>query len=74
MPIMDGIEATRWITTVFPDVKVVAFTFSAEKNTMKQMFEAGASGLLLKGCGSADIASAIKTVAIGKELWSALKE
>ena len=36
MPVLNGIEATRWITTVFPDVKVVAFTSSAEKNTMKQ--------------------------------------
>ena len=66
MPVMDGIEATRWITTVFPDVKVIAFTSCAEKSTIRQMFEAGASGILLKGCGSVEIISAIKAVAEGK--------
>ena len=66
MPVMDGIEATRWITTVFPDVKVIAFTSCAEKSTIREMFEAGASGILLKGCGSVDIISAINAVAEGK--------
>ena len=66
MPVMDGIEATRWITTVFPDVKVIAFTSCAEKSTIREMFEAGASGILLKGCGSVEIISAIKAVAEGK--------
>ena len=66
MPVMDGIEATRRITTVFPGVKVIAFTSCAEKSTIRKMFEAGASGFLLKGCGSVEIISAIKAVAEGK--------
>jgi DNA-binding NarL/FixJ family response regulator len=61
MPVMDGIEATQWITTVFPDVKVIAFTSCSEKSIIKKMFEAGASGFLLKGCGPVEIISAIKT-------------
>ncbi len=66
MPVMDGIEATRWITNVYPGVKVIAFTSCAEKSTIREMFEAGASGILLKGCGSVEIISAIKAVAEGK--------
>ena len=66
MPVMDGIEATRWITTVFPDVKVIAFTSCAGKSTAKEMFEAGAAGILLKGCGDVEIMSTIKAVAEGK--------
>jgi DNA-binding NarL/FixJ family response regulator len=66
MPVMDGIEATRWITSVFPGAKVIAFTSCAEKSTIREMFEAGASGILLKGCGSVEIISAIKAVAEGK--------
>ena len=62
MPVMDGIEATQWITTVFPDVKVIAFTSCSEKSTIRKMFEAGASSFLLKGCGSVEIISAIKAV------------
>jgi len=66
MPVMDGIEATRWITTVFPDVKVIAFVSCAEKSAIREMFEAGASGILLKGCGSVEIACAIKAVVEGR--------
>jgi DNA-binding NarL/FixJ family response regulator len=74
MPVLDGIEATKWITSVFSDVKVIAFTAFADKSTMKRMFEAGASGFLLKGCGVAEIASAIKTVAEDKEVCVTVKK
>lgn len=63
MPVMDGIEATRWITTLFPGVKVIAFTSCAEKSTIRKMFEAGASNILLKDCGSVKIISTVKAVA-----------
>ncbi len=67
MPIMDGIEATRRITSVFPDVKVITFTSSTDKDTTKKMLEAGASGFLTKGdCGLVEMTSAIKTAAEGK--------
>ncbi len=65
MPVMDGIEATRWITTVFPGVKVIAFTSSADNDTMGRMFDAGASDFLVKSCGFGEITSAIKTMAKG---------
>lgn len=66
MPVMDGVEATRWITTVFPNVKVIAFTSCSEKSTIRRMLEAGASGFLLKGCGAVEVISAIKAVDGGK--------
>lgn len=66
MPMLDGIEATRWITSVFPDVKVIAFASCAKKSTIRKMYEAGASGFLRKGCGSVEIISAIKAVTEGR--------
>jgi NarL family two-component system response regulator LiaR len=60
MPVMDGVEATQWITTVFPGVKVIAFSSSADNHTVKSMFEAGASDFLDKSCGFGGITSAIK--------------
>jgi DNA-binding NarL/FixJ family response regulator len=65
MPTMGGIEATRRITSAFPDVKVIAFTSSDERSVIKNMFEAGASAFLVKGCNSVEIVSAIKTVTEG---------
>lgn len=61
MPVMDGIEATQLITTVYPNVKVIAFSSCAEESTKRKMFEAGASGFLLKDCGLKEIISTIKT-------------
>ena len=66
MPGMDGIEATRWITTVFPDVRVIAFTSCADESTARKMFDAGASGILPKGCGDVEFISTVKAVAEGK--------
>jgi len=66
MPAMNGVEATRWITTVFPDVKVIAFASRAERSMVREMFEAGASGILLKGCGLVEIVSAIKAAVAGR--------
>lgn len=66
MPIMNGIEATRRITTAFPGVKVIAFTSCSDNSTIKKVFEAGASDFLLKGCGPVEIISAIKAVTKGK--------
>ena len=70
MPVMDGIEATRWITSVFPDVKVIAFTSCSDKSMIRKMFEAGASGFLLKGCGFVEIISAIKSCGREQKLWA----
>lgn len=70
MPVMDGIEATQWITSVFPDVKVIAFTSCSDKSIIRKMFEAGASGFLLKGCGFVEIISAIKSCGREQKLWA----
>ena len=59
MPVMDGVEATRKITMKFPDIKVIAFTSSPDRDTIEAMLDAGASKYLIKGCGIADITSAI---------------
>jgi len=59
------LEANRWITNVFPHVKVIDFTSSTENNAKERMFEAGASDFLLKDCGFGQITSAIKAVTRG---------
>ena len=65
MPVMNGIEATRRIVEDAPDVKVIAFTASSDNGAIEQMFKAGASGLLPKGCEFEEIVSAINTAVTG---------
>lgn len=71
MPGMNGIEATREITKQTYDVKVLAFSSDLERRIIEEMFKAGASGYLLKGCGVTEIISAIKTVHVGQSYLSA---
>ena len=48
MPEMDGLEATRLLTAVMPDVKVVILTASEEETTLFDAIKSGAQGYLLK--------------------------
>ena len=48
MPEVDGLEATRLLTTAMPDVKVVILTASEEETTLFDAIKAGAQGYLMK--------------------------
>ena len=48
MPIMNGIETTKWITDNHPNVKVLALTVEEDENTILKMIRSGAKGYLLK--------------------------
>jgi len=62
MPGLDGIEATRQITSKFSSIKIIALSMHTNKLFVMDMFEAGASGYLLKECASAELATAITAV------------
>ena len=66
MPGLDGIDATRQITSEFPSVKVVALSMHSNKLFVMDMFEAGASGYLLKECAFAELATAIDAVRVNE--------
>ena len=59
MPILDGIEATRSITSNFPDTKVIIFTMYTDPTYSNRAAQAGACHFLSKGCHKADILDAI---------------
>ena len=50
MPGVDGIAATREITTRFPQVKVVMFSAYDDPALTSSAMELGAFGYLVKGC------------------------
>lgn len=70
MPGVNGIEATQWITSHTPDVKVIAFTSDPEIWILKEMFKAGACGYLVKGCKKEELTSAIYAVTAGRSYLS----
>ncbi len=67
MPELNGIDATAKILELSPDSKIIALSMHSEKHFIIQMFEAGASGYLLKKCASNEILTAIRNVENGQQ-------
>lgn len=68
MPGLDGIEATRRIRTVRPDVAVLILTISDRDRDLIQAIKAGARGYLLKSAESRDVIEGIRRVAAGEAI------
>ena len=66
MPGMGGIEATRRIVRLLPDVKVIALTVLDNDPFPAQLNEAGARGYLTKGCPASEMLDAIRMVYRGQ--------
>lgn len=69
MPNMDGIEATKAIKQLYPEIKVLAMTMFDQHDAIKQMLDAGATGYLLKNSGIKMLSKAITTVANGETFF-----
>jgi DNA-binding NarL/FixJ family response regulator len=66
MPDMNGIEATRLITSELSEVKVLALSMEPDRRYVVEMLRAGAKGYVLKESNLGDLAVAIRTVADGE--------
>jgi DNA-binding NarL/FixJ family response regulator len=66
MPRRNGVEATRRITTRWPNVQVLVLTTYDDDELVFQSIEAGASGYLLKDVGSDALADAIRAASRGE--------
>ena len=60
MPVMNGIEATRILSRELPQIKVIALSMHAERDTAEAMRQAGAVAYLTKGGPSEDLIAAIR--------------
>jgi two-component system invasion response regulator UvrY len=70
MPGIGGIEATRKILKIAPDVKVIAVTVLSEDPFPNQLLDAGARGYISKGCGAEEMLEAIRMVMHGQHYIS----
>jgi DNA-binding NarL/FixJ family response regulator len=48
MPVMNGIETTKWLKDNHPEIKVLALSMECDEPTILAMLRAGAKGYLLK--------------------------
>jgi DNA-binding NarL/FixJ family response regulator len=66
LPGLSGVEATRRLTALAPDVQILIFTAHAEDQTVVDAVQAGACGYLLKDAPSKDLVRAIEAAARGQ--------
>ena len=62
MPDLNGIDATRVITSTPKNTKVIALSMYSDKQFVQGMMQAGASGYLLKDCAFDELVHAIRAV------------
>ncbi|MGI5129416.1 response regulator transcription factor [Pseudonocardia sp. CA-107938] len=69
MPAVDGISATRHLVRSFPEPpRVLVLTTFGNDGYVYDALQAGATGFLLKRARPAEIAQAVRTVAVGDSL------
>jgi DNA-binding NarL/FixJ family response regulator len=74
MPELDGVQATKEIVKHLPDTEVLVLSMHADDNYVRNAFDAGAKGYLLKSAIDVDLVGAIRAVAEGKRfIGSGLK-
>lgn len=67
---LNGIEMTRQIKQRYPHIKVLLLTVSEDADTIKEAFEAGVSGYVMKKAGKAELQKALNTIAAGEKYYS----
>jgi NarL family two-component system response regulator LiaR len=66
MPEMDGVEATRQIRQLYPQVQVIALTSFKDDDLVQRVVKAGAIGYLLKNTTAPELAGAIRNAFAGQ--------
>ena len=70
MPEMDGIEATRLITTEMPEVKVIVLSMQCDESYRETLRQAGASCFLPKDSAFEELLRAIEALTADEREWS----
>lgn len=70
MPGIGGLEATRKLLRLDPDMRIVAVTVCDEEPFPSRLLKAGAAGYLTKGAALEEMVRAIRTVASGQRYIS----
>jgi len=70
MPELDGLEATRRIKAVCPEVAVLALTVHNDDESIVEILQAGAAGYLVKSVFGEELVQAIRAVVSGDMVLS----
>lgn len=65
MPVMNGIECTRQVRHLHPDIKVLVVSMHDHESYLLEMLSMGADGYILKNSSKEELVFAIKRIAAG---------
>jgi DNA-binding NarL/FixJ family response regulator len=71
MPEMNGIETTRTIIKNNANARILILTMHLNEEYLNQVLTAGASGYILKSTDIGEMLNAIRSVAVGTQIFSA---
>ena len=69
MPLLNGLEASRQLHKVLPEIKVLILSAHSDDAYLKKAVESGAAGYLLKLTSTHDVCQAIREVHRGKTFF-----
>ena len=67
---MDGIKATQQVLGVHPEIKVIGLSVHASLAIVGLLFDAGATGYVIKSAAGAELSQAIRQVSQGQTYLS----
>ena len=70
MPGLNGLEATRRLKRLYPEIKVLILSMYANEEYVFQTLQAGAQGYLVKKAAPSELVSAIKAISQGNSFLS----
>ena len=70
MPVMDGIETTKQVKQLYPEIKVIMLTMFGTRDYIEKLLRAGADGYILKNTGKDELITAIEKVMQGESYFS----
>lgn len=70
MPGLDGVEATRRIKKIAPEVKTIIYTMHSDQRFILELFKAGISGHVLKEGPPYELVTALDRVSRGETYFS----
>jgi DNA-binding NarL/FixJ family response regulator len=70
LPGLNGIEVTRQLARVAPDIKVLILSMHADEAYVRQSLQAGATGYLLKDADEQDLQRAVMALSVGGSYFS----
>jgi two-component system NarL family response regulator len=66
MPISDGLEATRLLHQILPEVKIMMLTINDQDKMLFEAIKAGAGGYMLKSANADDVLEGVRQMLAGQ--------